>query len=363
MVKLLLENSINPNQASTDRKTPLDEAVQFKIQPVIEVLQEGTFFSLIFFISLLHFLLVNFSSFFLSPWLLLAEFFVLFFIKIATKENTTTTTVGTPATPWKLLNFRGKSPSKRNNYRVCLLKNKIWLFGGALSAVQYSDEIHSFSLDHPGWELNVETTGSFPQAAGHSISVIGDFIFHFGGRNSITTFGTLSKFDVTTKRWSLCLEADTPRCFHSCSCLPDNKSLFLFGGSSRKGRDPILNTIDIIDTQSNTLKHMCCIPNAPSPRIHHASAVVNNRVYIFGGKSSTVVFEDLFYFDLQTNTWTAVNATGDKPGPTYGHVLNSIGSKIYLFGGYDATQHSLNKLYVLQTGIYILFFFKIFFKK
>ncbi|KAK2569848.1 Acyl-CoA-binding domain-containing protein 4 [Acropora cervicornis] len=104
----------------------------------------------------------------------------------------------------------------------------------------------------------------------------------------------------------------------------------------------------------------------PAPRQGHAAAVVDKKVYIFGGSSGggyggqhsdttsdPVYLNDLFLLQVGLQvTWERLQQLGDIPCPRDGHTLSAVGSVLYLFGGtnYPESEECLEGLYAYDIG-------------
>jgi N-acetylneuraminic acid mutarotase len=85
------------------------------------------------------------------------------------------------------------------------------------------------------------------------------------------------------------------------------KMIYIFRGGD--GRD-YLNDLHSLNTETSTWKLVmadgeCC----PPPRANHSSAVVKNRLYIFGGWDGIKRLNDLYCFDSDNNLWYEVKKT------------------------------------------------------
>jgi len=77
--------------------------------------------------------------------------------------------------------------------------------------------------------------------------------------------------------------------------------------------------------------------NMPTARFNGAVAVVNNKVYTFGGLSGSTVFATNEEYDPATNTWaTKANMLTAR----YGNVAAAVNSKIYVMGGWTGSAGS-----------------------
>ncbi|XP_068676602.1 kelch domain-containing protein 3-like [Montipora foliosa] len=105
---------------------------------------------------------------------------------------------------------------------------------------------------------------------------------------------------------------------------------------------------------------------SPAPRQGHAAAVVDKKVYIFGGSSGSgyggqhsettsdpVYLNDLFLLKVGLQvTWERLQQLGDIPCSRDGHTLSAVGSVLYLFGGsnYPESEECLEGLYAYDIG-------------
>jgi len=82
------------------------------------------------------------------------------------------------------------------------------------------------------------------------------------------------------------------------------------------------------------------LPDAPRPRYRHAAAVVDKKIYLFGGTgASGSIVDEVDVFDTLMGKWTTLttrmpNATTDLSAFTHA-------GKIYTVGGYDAAYSAL----------------------
>lgn len=98
---------------------------------------------------------------------------------------------------------------------------------------------------------------------------------------------------------------------------------------------------------------------APSPRNGHACAVVGERLYVFGGGTSSedgdsCYLGDLFSLSFKDGVllWEGVEQNGDLPSAREGATLNAVDADLYLFGGTEreGVYPCAEGLFVFQTG-------------
>ncbi len=71
---------------------------------------------------------------------------------------------------------------------------------------------------------------------------------------------------------------------------------------------------------------------APSARMGHTIANVNNRVFLFGGLDANGVLNDTWEWDKTNHTWQNKNSANPPPARYY-HATAAQGGKMWIFGG------------------------------
>lgn len=66
----------------------------------------------------------------------------------------------------------------------------------------------------------------------------------------------------------------------------------------------------------------------------HTSTVLNDKIYIFGGRFSNDL-NDLLVIDLQSNAIRSVKGALDAPIPRRRHCAAFMGSSLLVFGGFN----------------------------
>ena len=100
---------------------------------------------------------------------------------------------------------------------------------------------------------------------------------------------------------------------------------------------------------------MDCVGYIPVPRECHASALVNNVMYVFGGRAEDGTdLGDLAALDLTSLRWYTFQNMGPSPSPRSGHTMSSASEKIYVLGGEPSSAprdpEELKMVYVLDTS-------------
>ena len=108
----------------------------------------------------------------------------------------------------------------------------------------------------------------------------------------------------------------------------------------------------VFDTTTNMWSELTCIGFIPSPREGHAAALVDDVVYVFGGRGvDGKDLGDLGAFKISSKRseragiirWTDVRPIdqrwymfqkmGPAPTPRSGHAMASMGSRVFVLGG------------------------------
>lgn len=98
-----------------------------------------------------------------------------------------------------------------------------------------------------------------------------------------------------------------------------------------------------------------CIGYIPAPREGHSAALVNDVMYIFGGRTEEGAdLGDLAAFRLTSRRWYTFQNMGPSPSPRSGHSMTAFGNQIFVLAGepssapQDADELSL--VYILDTS-------------
>jgi hypothetical protein len=107
------------------------------------------------------------------------------------------------------------------------------------------------------------------------------------------------------------------------------------------------------DLQARRWTELECIGFIPSPREGHAAALVDDVVYIFGGRGvDGKDLGDLAAFKISRMRWFMFQNMGPQPSGRSGHAMASMGARVFVLGG-ESFAPSLpeepNMVHVLDT--------------
>ena len=105
----------------------------------------------------------------------------------------------------------------------------------------------------------------------------------------------------------------------------------------------------------NAWSQLDCIGYIPAPREGHSAALVNDVMYIFGGRTEEGTdLGDLAAFRITSRRWYTFQNMGPSPSPRSGHSMTAFGKQIVVLAGEPSSAprdpNELSLVYVLDTG-------------
>lgn len=114
------------------------------------------------------------------------------------------------------------------------------------------------------------------------------------------------------------------------------------------------NDVWCYDPMTNLWSQLDCIGYIPSPREGHAAAIVDDVMYIFGGRTEEGTdLGDLAAFKIGSRRWYTFQNMGPSPSPRSGHSMTAVGKTIVVVGGEPSSpataMNDLALVYCLDT--------------
>ena len=115
------------------------------------------------------------------------------------------------------------------------------------------------------------------------------------------------------------------------------------------------NDVWTFDPKSNEWSQQDCIGYIPAPREGHSAALVNDVMYIFGGRTEEGTdLGDLAAFRISSRRWYTFQNMGPSPSPRSGHSMTAHGRQIVVLAGEPSSAprdpNELSMVYVLDTA-------------
>ena len=82
----------------------------------------------------------------------------------------------------------------------------------------------------------------------------------------------------------------------------------------------------------------------PPRRTGHVLVSHQNKLYLFGGTDGNYHYNDTWAFDFSTGGWTELSCIGYIPVPREGHAAAIVDDVMYIFGGRDVNGKDLGDL-------------------
>jgi N-acetylneuraminic acid mutarotase len=193
---------------------------------------------------------------------------------------------------------------------------------------------------------NTWTRGTdLPVARAEGISAVVDRkIYLIGGRVRATEDARLFNdhidtvrnevFDPTTQRWSIRANAPTPR-NSAASAVIDGKIYVVGGRQFVKNADGTTRQVNVPNLEVYDPKLDRWETRSPMPQARGglAATSLNGKLYVFGGEQwvpEQKVFAESWVYDPKTNDWEALPPL---PTPRHGLGASAVGNRIFVFGG------------------------------
>jgi N-acetylneuraminic acid mutarotase len=235
--------------------------------------------------------------------------------------------------------------TNRTEITAAILDDKIYVIGGAdYRADGAVDTVEVYDPNTDQW-----TTGApLPYDLDHAPSVVYDGkIYVVGGflQDKITTDKMLI-YDPATNEWTDGTPLPEPRCCHVAEVV--NGTIYAISGLDFDHNPTTTNFAYNIENDTWVTKNPIPAQNGP---IHHAaSAVVDNKIYVLGGRlfgngvpneinDALTNLDNNMQYDPKTDKWSSMDP---MPIRRSGFAAESLDGKIYVFGGQMADGSNKN---------------------
>ncbi|TVY14696.1 Tip elongation aberrant protein 1 [Lachnellula arida] len=262
-----------------------------------------------------------------------------------------------------------EGPGPRVGHASLLVGNAFIVYGGD-TKMEDSDVLDetlyllNTSLATRQWSRAVPAGPRPAGRYGHSLNIIGSKIYVFGGQvegyfmNDLVAFD-LNALQVPTNRWEMLIRTTddgavpgVPPARTNHTIVTYNEKLYLFGGTNGY---QWFNDVWCYDPQTNTWSSLDCIGYIPAPREGHAAAIVDDVMYIFGGRTEEGTdLGDLAAFRISSRRWYTFQNMGPSPSSRSGHSMTAFGKQVVVLAGEPSTAtkeaQDLGLVYLLDTS-------------
>ncbi|EAU92720.2 hypothetical protein CC1G_01765 [Coprinopsis cinerea okayama7 len=256
---------------------------------------------------------------------------------------------------------------------------ELYLFGGLVRESARNDLYVIHTKDNTA-QL-VQTAGEPPSPrVGHACALVSQVLIVWGGDTKMDTSmsgpagrmpgrpgdkldDALYLLNISIKEWTKVVAGPGPIGRYGHAVTMVGSRFFVFGGQIDGeffndffgGTDGSYHYNDTwaFDLKTCRWTELQCIGFIPSPREGHAAALVDDVIYIFGGRGvDGKDLNDLAAFKISNQRWYMFQNMGPSPSGRSGHAMASQGSRVWVLGGESFTpsvNEDPNSFHVLDT--------------
>eukprot|EP00755_Sulcionema_specki_P036412 Sspe_Gene.106873::Locus_84943_Transcript_1_1_Confidence_1.000_Length_997::g.106873::m.106873 len=190
-----------------------------------------------------------------------------------------------------------------------------------------------------------------PLSNGISSVVLHDCLVVYGGPAS----DKIWYLDLQKFEWSQMQchgTVPTPRTFHT-ACVYKEDHMIIFGGIPHPNMPADPHLCYSLNVATGEWSAIITSGEAPQPRSHHCAVIYNDKMYVYGGKSTTTQsaevtarelnedkvmgFYDVHVLDLQKLHWTRVERYDVHQPMLWGHTGCLFRHYMLVFGGFNTS--------------------------
>ncbi|CAB1352132.1 unnamed protein product [Coregonus sp. 'balchen'] len=265
---------------------------------------------------------------------------------------------------WVAKETKGEPPSPRHGHALAVAGNIAFLFGGVSTISHEEDQpvyLNDFymltvSATHITWEVMPQNGVVPPAREGHTLCVVKGKLYLFGGVASPQAGECLPGvycFDIVSLTWERLAKGGVSlrTIRHSSFAVGDN--IYVYGGH----QDGVpTDDLMMFNTASLNWTPVKTTGTLPSARYNQTFAVVSEQVFMFGGCAEDgCYYRDIHVLNTESLVWQRYGVKGESPLACAGQTLTAHHDKdIYLFGGkctsQDGTVTSTNEIHKLSIA-------------
>ncbi|TWW66888.1 Host cell factor [Takifugu flavidus] len=239
---------------------------------------------------------------------------------------------------WEEIPQNGYVPSAREGHSLCVVKGKLYLFGGTSDprASECLPGVYSFDIVSLIWEC-LAVRGVALTTLRHSSAVVGDNIYVYGGLLKGNPTNDLMVFNTVALNWTPVKTGGwLPPALSDHSFALVGEQLFMFGGYEENG--DFCRDLHVLNSVLHAPLHLLHVPL--------------EDIYLFGGKRTTndgtlMSSNELHKLSIAKMKWKVPLYIGVPPAHRHGHTAFIFHSHLFVFGGKNEEQE-FNDLKVMK---------------
>ncbi|KAM4634154.1 uncharacterized protein ACJ7VT_009849 [Polymixia lowei] len=262
-------------------------------------------------------------------------------------------TVSPDDVTWEAIPQDGDVPSPRAGLTLCVVKGRLYLFGGTCSpdATECLPGVYCFDIVSLTWE-RLATGGVALRTLRHSSVAVGDSIYVYGGVVDGVPTDDLMVFNTMSLTWTpVKTSGDMPSARYSQTFALVGEQVFMFGGCGEDGefyKDVhVLNTENLVWQRWEVKGESPLTCSGQTLTAHH-----DKDVYLFGGKTTnddgtSTSSNEIHKLSIGKMKWKVPLYVGIPPARRHQHTAFILHSHLYVFGGKNEEQE-FNDLKVMK---------------
>ncbi|MGZ4585970.1 MAG: Kelch repeat-containing protein [Mycobacterium sp.] len=173
-----------------------------------------------------------------------------------------------------------------------------------------------------------------------------------GGASAGQVLKSVAVLDLVAKTWADLPDMATAR--HGMAVAAVGKSVYAIGGSADIGDGQVISSAEALQLPARRIQPTAqwrSLPDAPTPRLMTAWAVLNDKLWIMGGLRDGVALQTVESYEPRTGAW---QAQPSLPVPLHHAAAATYRGEVVVLGGAsgDLTQAS-NKVFALRGGNWV----------
>ncbi len=251
---------------------------------------------------------------------------------------------------WQQITPTGDIPPARHGHTMVLIGNRVFLFGGKTTVKSSLDTLHLYSAALMEWTEEEPENSPPPPRFNHQAIVRNGKLYVFFGMGNNGVLDDIWEYDPETKLWRQIIPegAIIPEARSEHSATVEDNTVYIVGGVDKNGNS--LSDIWVYNFASNRWQQLQSIPGI---RIHgHNAAVNNGNLLVYGGLvNGGMLTPEILKYTPGTNSWTTIMPDGDFY-PTANAAAVEYLSKLFLFGGFSGFFEPLCFLWDLNSNTF-----------
>ncbi|XP_060917881.1 rab9 effector protein with kelch motifs [Labrus mixtus] len=245
---------------------------------------------------------------------------------------------------WEEIPQSGHVPSAREGHTLCVVKGKLYLFGGASSpnATECLAGVYSFDIVSLTWDC-LAVGGVVVKTLKHSSVAVGDSIYVYGGNVGGNLTDDLMVFNTVSLTWTpVKTNGSLPPALCGQSFALVGDQLFMFGGHDAGG--DFCKDLHVLSTENLVWQKWEVKGESPAAcRGQTLTAHHDKDIYLFGGKSTNEdgtesSSNEIHKLSIAKMKWKVPLYVGIPPARRYGHTAFILHSHLFVFGGKNEEQ-------------------------